>query len=287
MRWTFDGYLVDEKRAEIVGPEGLVHVERLPFRLLVHLISNSERVIAREELIDAIWGGRFVSEATISTAIKQARKAVGDDGSKQAAIKTVHGLGYRFVADLEEIPPAMRADIAKSEGSNQLSRPPSDSATPQPGLTVVKFQMARMHESMEWLASALPSELLSTLSRLRWLQVISRGSSFQFDPGTLDPVDVGAKLGVRYILTGSIEASAQEILIRVELLAARDGCIIWSATFKTDLRDIKTARHRIVSSIVGALEFELPRYEANQSHRLTDHELDAWSHFHIGLSQLY
>ncbi|MGC3940996.1 winged helix-turn-helix domain-containing tetratricopeptide repeat protein [Roseobacter sp. EG26] len=287
MRLMLDGYLVDTKRAEIVGPKGLVHVERLPFKLVVLLITNRDRVVSRSDLIEKIWDGRIVSEATISTAIKQARKAIGDNGTKQSAIKTVHGLGYRFVAEVKEVIAAQAEDIAASDVSMGPLRTPENPVIESPCIAVMKFTMTRMDTSLAWLTHAMPSELLSGLSRMRWLHVISRGSSFQFDPGTLDPVNAGARLGVRYVLMGSMEASDTEITVSVELAAAQDGKILWSETFTTDLSGIQTARQRIVSSVVGALELELPAYEATRSRRLAHDEFDAWSHFHVGLSHLY
>src|SRR5215210_7105104 len=73
-------------------------MEPQAFDVLVYLVSHRDRVVPKDELMDAIWGGRFVTETAVTSRIKQARKAVGDDGQAQKVIRTVHGRGYRFVA---------------------------------------------------------------------------------------------------------------------------------------------------------------------------------------------
>jgi DNA-binding winged helix-turn-helix (wHTH) protein/pimeloyl-ACP methyl ester carboxylesterase len=78
-----------------------VPMEPQAFDVLTYLVSHRDRVVSKEELMDAVWGGRFVTETAVTSRIKQARKAVGDDGQAQRVISTVHGRGYRFVAPVE------------------------------------------------------------------------------------------------------------------------------------------------------------------------------------------
>ena len=84
----------------LAGPAGPVHVEPQVFELLRYLIVNRDRVVSKEELLDAIWGDRFVSESALTSRVKAARRAVGDDGQAQRVIKTVHARGYHFVAEV-------------------------------------------------------------------------------------------------------------------------------------------------------------------------------------------
>ncbi len=98
MGFRFGEFVLDDARFTLSGPEGPVHVEPQVFELLHHLIVNHDRVVPKEELLDTIWGDRFVSESALTSRVKAARRAVGDDGQSQQVIKTVHGRGYRFVA---------------------------------------------------------------------------------------------------------------------------------------------------------------------------------------------
>lgn len=97
-RYRFGDTFVDTDNIEVIGPNGACEIEPQAFDVLRYLIEQPGRLITKEELLDNVWGDRFVSESALTTRIKQARRALGDDGRRQWAIKTVHGRGYRFVA---------------------------------------------------------------------------------------------------------------------------------------------------------------------------------------------
>jgi DNA-binding winged helix-turn-helix (wHTH) protein/tetratricopeptide (TPR) repeat protein len=101
----FGGCEVDFDRVEIRASGELVPVEPQVFDVLAFLIEHRDRMVTKEEVLDNVWGDRFVSESALTSRIKSARQAVGDNGRDQAIIKTVHGRGYRFVADLEMTEP--------------------------------------------------------------------------------------------------------------------------------------------------------------------------------------
>ena len=102
MRFSFGDVLLDTDRFLLERGGEPVHVQPQVFDVLSHLVLNRERVVPKTELLDAIWGDRFVSESTLTSRIKAARRVVGDDGDLQRVIKTVHGRGYRWVAGVTE-----------------------------------------------------------------------------------------------------------------------------------------------------------------------------------------
>lgn len=102
--YRFEDCELDLARFELRRGGEIVPMERQVFEVLAHLVANGERVIPKAELLDAIWGDRFVTESALTSRIKAARRAVGDDGREQRIIATVHGVGYRFIAPLEESP---------------------------------------------------------------------------------------------------------------------------------------------------------------------------------------
>jgi predicted ATPase/DNA-binding winged helix-turn-helix (wHTH) protein len=98
----FDAFQLDDQRLTLTGPDGPIHLERQVFDVLLHLVNHRDRVVTKEELLDSIWGDRFVSESALTSRIKDARRAIGDDGVAQRLIKTVHSRGYHFVGDVTE-----------------------------------------------------------------------------------------------------------------------------------------------------------------------------------------
>ena len=108
--FRFGDFVLDDATFVLSGPAGPVHVEPQVFELLRLLVVNHDRVVPKEELLDTIWGDRFVSESALTSRVKAARRAVGDDGQAQRVIRTVHARGYQFVADVRiESAPGRRA----------------------------------------------------------------------------------------------------------------------------------------------------------------------------------
>jgi pimeloyl-ACP methyl ester carboxylesterase len=112
---------LDEGLFDLRRDGASISLEPQAFDVLLYLIRHRDRVVAKEELMDEVWGGRFVSETAVTSRIKQVRKALGDDGQAQRIVRTLHGRGYRFVADVAD------TDSAAGSGSGptvprQLSR---------------------------------------------------------------------------------------------------------------------------------------------------------------------
>lgn len=101
--YAFEDCEVDPQRFELRRSGRLVHVEPQVFALLTYLIGHRDRVITKTELLDSVWGNRYVSESALTSRVKALRRAVGDDGVRQRIIATVHGIGYRFVAPVLDV----------------------------------------------------------------------------------------------------------------------------------------------------------------------------------------
>jgi pimeloyl-ACP methyl ester carboxylesterase/DNA-binding winged helix-turn-helix (wHTH) protein len=105
--YSFGAFSLDLERFRLERAGQLVHVERQVFDVLAYLIAHRDRVVAKTELLDNVWGDRFVSESALSSRIKAARRAVDDDGARQSVIRTVFGRGYQFVAEVDEERPTL------------------------------------------------------------------------------------------------------------------------------------------------------------------------------------
>ncbi len=108
VQYRFADSVLDTTRYELLHGGEPVHVEPQVFDVLAHLVEHRDRVVAKTELLDAVWNHQFVTESALTTRIKQLRHAVGDNGRDQRIVQTVHGRGYRFVAPVEEMPSVER-----------------------------------------------------------------------------------------------------------------------------------------------------------------------------------
>src|SRR3712207_6325279 len=132
MLYRFGDHEVDTDAFELRAAGRPVDVEPQVFDLLALLLAHRSRVVRKEELLDAVWGNRFVSESALTSRLKAARRAVGDDGRSQRCIRTVHGRGYRFVAPTQEVTEdAERAATApEAAGDDEAAEAPAVAASP-------------------------------------------------------------------------------------------------------------------------------------------------------------
>src|SRR5215469_12840128 len=132
----FDDFELDTAKVELRKSGAAIAIEPQVFALLRVLVENRDRVVTKEEIVDLVWGGRIVSDSAISSRIKSARQALGDDGSAQQAIRTVHGVGFRFMRDVAAAPPL----AARAFASPMAESPPSSEAA-RPSIAVLPFRI--------------------------------------------------------------------------------------------------------------------------------------------------
>src|SRR5688572_15881733 len=102
VRYAFEDYVLDAERRELTRGSQAIAVGPQVFDLLLYLVRNCEHVVSKDDLLEAVWRGRIVSESTLTSHINAARKAIGDNGQDQRLIKTISRKGFRFVGDVVE-----------------------------------------------------------------------------------------------------------------------------------------------------------------------------------------
>ena len=290
MIYRFGSFELDIATVELRDAGKARNLEPQVFALLALLVENRERLVSKEEIIDKVWDGRVVSDAAVASRVKSARQALGDDGKSQRFIRTIHGQGYRFVANTRAsrgTAVLCAADLAESAvvdatgAATQLL-----GTTSRPSLAVLPFRLIGDGGQYAALAFALPDELITELSRLRWLFITARGSSFRLASDT-DICEIGALLRVRYCLWGTVEVSDRRVVVAVELVDTKDGGIVWAERFSGQIDDVHSMREDIRSRVLMALEIQIPVHEAALARHGAAENLDAWSAYHLGLQHLY
>ena len=198
MIFRFGSFELDTDRIELREDGLAVPVEPQVFALLRLLIENRSRVVTRDEIIERIWNGRIVSDSALSSRVKSVRQAIGDNGREQALVRTVHGIGFAFVADVVT---ASTVSVTWSEVPDPDAQVPGQVPPPsRPSLAVLPFRVVGAAQPDLPIADALPQDLITGLSRLHWLMVIARGSSFQFRGADTSLEAVRRRRNVRYCL---------------------------------------------------------------------------------------
>jgi TolB-like protein/DNA-binding winged helix-turn-helix (wHTH) protein len=291
MIYQFGAFELDLATVELRANGKARSLEPQVFALLALLVENHARLVSKDEIIEKVWDGRVVSDAAVASRVKSARQALGDDGLAQRFIKTVHRQGFRFVAEVRAVRghlPHLASDTCDPDVTQnvgvlvrQLER------LSRPSLAVLPFRLVGDHVRYAALASAIPDELITELSRLRWLFVTARGSSFRVRATNTAFSDIGRLLGVRYCLFGSLEASDRHLVVNVELVDTRDEGIVWAERFSGRIDDVHSIREEMRAGVLMALDLRIPMHEAALARLTVPDDLDAWSAYHLGLQHIY
>jgi TolB-like protein len=267
--FQFDNFLIDTDRRELRGTDGVIHVEPQVFDLLLHFAENTDRVISKDELIERVWKGRAVSDAALNSRINSARRAVGDTGEKQALIRTVPRRGFLFAA-------TVKTGTADSPSSGAQAAPPKLALPDKPSIAVLPFANLSGDPEQEYFADGVVEEIITGLSRIKWLFVIARNSSFTYKGRAVDVKQVGRELGVRYVVEGSVRKASDRVRVSAQLAEAETGLHLWAERYDRRLEDIFALQDDITLSVLGAIEPNLRDAEIERVKRKRPDSLDAY-----------
>lgn len=259
-----------------------VPVEPQVFDLLVFLARNNNRTVTKEEIFTAIWGNRIVSDAALSSQIKAARRAVGDDGVAQHTIATVHGRGFRFVAPVEntKLVPAAEADENRRNDARAAG-------AGKPSVAVLPFANLNRDPEEDYFADGIAEDITTALSKNRWLTVIARNPAFAFR-GSRDSIQtIGAKLSADYVVTGNVRKAGTRFRTTVQVVDADTEQSVWSERFDRDMVDIFELQEEISQMVASRIETELGLTEQRKSEKRPRKNLGAWDLYQLATAEFY
>ena len=255
MRYRFEEFAFDTDRRELHRGAEVVSITPQVFDLLEYLIRNRERVVSKDDLIYAVWNGRSVSDAALTTRLNAARSAVGDTGEKQCLIKTLPRKGFRFVGAVREEDGPSSAAVA-SESHVELSKP-ALALPDKPSIAVLRFQNMSGDPEQEYFSDGISEDIITDLSKVSALSVVARNTAFQFKGSAVDVKEVASALGVDHVLEGSVRKAGNRVRITAQLIDGSTGKHLWADRFDRDLTDIFEIQDEISKKIVRALKIRL------------------------------
>jgi TolB-like protein len=270
VEFVFSDHRLDTDRRELRRGAEPIALEPQVFDLLVYLIENRDRVVSKDDLIATVWGGRIVSESTLTSRINAARKAVGDSGDAQKLIRTIARKGFRFVGDVHTPP---------GESPQAPSREPARPALPlpdRPAIAVLPFTNMTDDPAQEYFSDGISEDIITALSKLRWFFVIARNSSFVYKGRAVHLKQVADELGVGYVVEGSVRKVGDRVRITAQLNDVGTGSHIWAQRYDRDLADVFAVQDEITEAIVAAIEPQLYAAENFRARRQPPDSLDAW-----------
>jgi TolB-like protein len=275
MIFGFGQHEIDVERREIRHAGAAVHVEPQVFDLLIHLLENRDRVVSKDDLMNAVWGERIVSESTLTSRINAARKAIGDNGKDQKLIRTIPRKGFLFVGDVKTQTNHARSPIAVADHT-AVNEPTSAGPAERRAIAVLPFTNMSGDRSQEYFSDGISEDIISALSKLRWFLVIARNSSFLYKGKSVHIKQVAEELGVDYVLEGSVRNVGNRVRITAQLNDVATASHLWAERYDGSLGDVFAVQDEITNSIVAAIEPQLYAAESFHAERKPPNSMDAW-----------
>jgi TolB-like protein/Tfp pilus assembly protein PilF len=283
VQFLFENHALDIDRRELRRGAQQIPVEPQVFDLLVYLVQNRDRVVTKDDLLDAVWSGRFVSESNLTTRINAARKAIGDSGEEQRLIRTVPRKGFRFVGVVSIAAENATREVPARTATTGIPLPLPD----KPSIAVLPFDNISGDPEQEYFADGMVEEIITALSRFRQLFVIARNSTFTYKGQAVDVKQVGRELGVRYVLEGSVRKSDNRVRIAAQLIDATTAAHLWADRFDRAIENIFDLEDHLTASVVGAVAPQLQQAEIDRAKRKPTESLHAYDYFFRGMANLY
>jgi serine/threonine-protein kinase len=306
-RWSFANAVVDERTLELRVNGQLVEIERKPLEALMYLLAHPDEVITKDRLLAAVWPGRVLTDAAINKAIFRVREALGDQ--QQAIVKTLHGVGFRFVATVtvEAGAPAVAgltalavegqlsaggrraagrsrrfmlaaagaAVAAIAAGALWLDREGPLLADAK-SVAVLPFANLGDSPADAWFADGLHDGLITHLARIRDLRVTSRTSVMPYRKEGQNLRNVARELGVANIVEGSVQRMGDRIRVRAQLIDVRTDAHVWAAEYDRAASDAFAVQAELAFKIVGTVEARLLPDERSRIERIPTQSMEAY-----------
>lgn len=268
--------------SEISKPGNTVRLDPRLMRLLLCLAERPGEIVSTEALLKAVWSEVVVTPDSVYQAIASLRRSLGDDPKKPEYIATIARVGYRLIAPVG--PAGVSPEVAIEKEKPESAPPTSSARSPRSrfvaiGLTVVVLAMVTAivlrdraassatetiavlpfldltSQSMdqEYFADGMTEELIDKLSQIPGVRVSSASASFYYKSKNLPASQVGAELGVRHLLDGSVRQSGATLRVTARLLRATDGFVLWTQSYERDSQDPLKAQDEIADALTQSM----------------------------------
>jgi TolB-like protein/DNA-binding winged helix-turn-helix (wHTH) protein/Tfp pilus assembly protein PilF len=290
--YWFSSFRLDLKQGALLREGISVPLRPKSFDVLLYLVQHPQRLVSRQELIEAVWPGVVVIDNSLTQCLIEIRKALGDND--KTMVRTVQRRGYMFDNPVQVVEPGQQArplPAVPSEGPTERgSRLPSRRAlaallvlaaavgsiwlhigsvaptvdAPAPAdqplaasIAVLPFVDMSPAGDQEYLADGIAEEILNLLAQARDLTVIARTSSFSFKGQQADIGTIARRLNVAHVLEGSVRKDGDRVRLTVQLVDGANGAHLWSQTYERRLEDVFAMQDDIARSVAGVLQVKL------------------------------
>lgn len=236
--------------------------------LLRSLLERAGAPISKDELIETAWPGLAVEDSNLTVQIAAVRRVFEETASSAHWIETLPRRGYRYVG------PVVATSHQRTARNEQTS--PVLALPDRPSVAVLPFANLSGDPDQDYFADGMVEDIIAGLSRIKWLFVIARDSSFTYKKDAADPRRIGRELGVRYLLQGSLRKDGNRVRIAAQVIEAETGRHLWAEHYDRPRDDLFALQDEITLSVIGAIEPSLRQIEVERVKRKRPDSLDAY-----------
>ena len=248
--YRFGEYTLEAGEHRLLRNSAEVTLRPKVFDTLLYLVTRHGHTVGKNELLDAVWPGTFVTEAVLTHCIAEIRQALQDDPHAPRYLKTIPKVGYAFIAEVH-------ATGGLAEAGPFLREVPE--RRPASTIAVLPFVNLSPDPQNEYLCDGLSEELINGLTKVPELRVVAHSSSFSFKGRDIDAREIGRQLGAGSILEGSVRKAGDRLRISAQLIDTAGGFHVWCEQYDRSLSDVFALQDEISRSVLGALKVELCR----------------------------
>jgi len=283
-RVRFGRYRFDSSTGQLWAGEREIRLTPKAAGVLAALVARPGELVTKQELFAALWRDIVVSDDSLTSCVKELRKALSDDVKQPRFIETRHRRGYRFIFPVSVAVPN-DSPVATEASRQSLGHRAEHEG--KPTVAVLPFTNVSGDPGQEYLAEGVAEDLITALSKHRSLLVIARSSTFAFKGQPLDARRIGVDLGADYVVEGSIGRSGQRLRISARLVETEAGRHVWAERYDRHVEEVTALQDEITMAIAGRIEPEVSHMERLRVTRKSRHAFRAWDFFHLGMKYLY
>jgi TolB-like protein/Tfp pilus assembly protein PilF len=261
---TFGQFQLDLGKRELRRAGTLVKLGSRAVDVLCVLARAEGQVVTKAALMAEVWPSVIVEDSNIQVHVSNLRKSLDDGTDGQGFIVTVPGRGYRLLG-LQSWPQA--TELPGAQPAVSIS---------ETCIAVLPFTNMSGDPEQEYFADGIVEDIITGLSRIQWLSVIARNSSFVYKGKPIDVRQFARELGSRYVLEGSVRRSGDRLRLTAQLIEAQTGRNLWAERYDRLLGDIFAVQDEITMSVIGAIEPNLRKIEIDRVMRKRPDSLDAY-----------
>jgi TolB-like protein len=241
-----------------------ISVSNKAFQILRLFVNNPNRLLTKNEILDAVWGDICVSEGLVKEYVHDLRMALDDDPKYPAFIETIRGRGYRFLGGIQIVEQTANSALQPSS-SNEL-----------PSLVVLPFANLSEDPGQDYFSDGITDDIITELSKFPELSVVARNSAFTFKNRPADIAQVASELGVNYVMEGSIQRDKNRLRVTAKLVETDSGRHIWGEKYDRELKDIFELQDDLTMHVVGSITPQVELAELKRSQKLSNTDLSAY-----------